>query len=101
MENETKRKLDFLKKKVDEVFNEQIRLSASTGKVIALPDSLFIYTIIAVEYTSNAAVAEYFGIEESIVDSICAAVRYPIDFYKTPKKIYNEIKNRFEKEYGK
>ena len=96
-----KRKLDFLIKKTDEVFDEQIRLSASTGKVIDFPNTAFIYTFLAVEYTSNAAVAEYLGIEESTVDSICAAVRYSIYFHKTHKKIYNEIKNRFEKEYGK
>ena len=42
MENEAKRKLDFLKKKTDEVIDEQIRLSSSNGKVIDLPDTLFL-----------------------------------------------------------
>lgn len=101
MENEVKRKLEYLKKKTDEVLDEQIRLSASTGKVVYLPDTFFLYAFLAVEYTSNAAVAEYLGIEKSAVDSICAAVRYYIDFYKTHKEIYNEIKNRFDKVYGK
>ena len=101
MENEAKRKLDFLKKKTDEVIDEQIRLSASNGKVIDLPDTLFLYTFLAVEYTSKTVVAQYFGTEESTVDSFCEAVRYSIYFHKTHKKIYNEIKNRFEEEYGK
>ena len=101
MENEAKRKLDFLKKKTDEVIDEQIRLSSSNGKVIDLPDTLFLYMFLAVEYTSKAVVAQYFGIEESEVESFMFYAEDFVTYYKSFRNIYNEIKKRFDKEYGK
>lgn len=101
MENEAKRKLDFLRKIGSEVESELIRENESRKGAIFVFPLLPIFMIVATEYTSKTCVAEYFGVEESFVDSYIDAVSYNILYYTIPKKMYNEIKNRFEKEYGK
>lgn len=101
MENEVKRKLDFLCKIGSKVQDELIRENELSKRAIFVFPVLPIFMIIATEYTSKTCVAEYFGVEESIVDSYIDAKSYDILSYTIPKKMYNEIKNRFEKEYGK
>ena len=107
MENEAKRKLDFLKRIVDEMIGGdyliggKINNSDTRKPPMFIPNLIILFTLVASEYVSKADIAEYFGIEESEVVRFMGEAKHIITYYLLPRDIYNEIKNRFEKEYGK
>ena len=107
MENEAKRKLDFLKRIGDEtiggdyLLGGKINISDARKPPMFTPDSIILFTLVASEYVSKADIAEYFGIEESEVERFMGEAKYTITYHILTRNIYNEMKNRFEKEYGK
>ena len=101
MENEAKRKLDFLKRIGEETIKEKLNISYASKSPIFIHDSFMVLTLVESEYVSKADIAEYFGIEESEVESFMFYAEDLVTYYKSFRNIYNEIKNRFDKEYGK
>ena len=101
MENEAKRKLDFLKRIGEETIKEKLNISYASKSPIFIHDSFMVLTLVESEYVSKADIAVYFGIEESEVESFMFYAEDFVTYYKAFRNIYNERKNRFDKEYGK
>ena len=101
MEDEAKRKLDFLKRIGEETIKEKLNISYASKSPIFIHDSFMVLTLVESEYVSKADIAEYFGIEESEVESFMFYAEDFVTYYKSFRNKYNEIKNRFDKEYGK
>lgn len=101
MENEAKKKLDFLKRIGEETIKEKLNISYASKSPIFIYDSFMVLILVESEYVSKADIAEYFGIEESEVESFMFYAEDFVTYYKSFRNIYNEIKKRFDKEYGK